>query len=186
MYDNPIYALILSVLNAQLADVGLAGTTLVKAYQSPRQGVVESTANAPTTSGYLIKLCDKRDGSPREDYCWNGTSSEMIRTQTSVIHSTFQLTTLAVQTPGNLTQLTASDVANLLADVLQNEYTQHLFIQQGVGILNITDIRNPYFLDDRDQYEASANFDFTLVHTQVLTKSVPYTDTVTVTLLPVQ
>lgn len=186
MNDNQLYTLILQVLNAQLADVGLAGTVIVKAYQPVRQGVEASPGYEPTRSGYLTKLTDTRDGSPREAYVWDEVNQVETRTQTTVIHSTFQLTTLAVQVPGNTTQLTASDVANLLSAVLQNQYTIHLFQQQGVGILNITDIRNPYFIDDRNNYEASANFDFVLVHNQVLTKSVSYTDTVTVTLLPVQ
>lgn len=185
MNDNQLITLILAVLNAQLADVGLTGTVLVKAYQPIRQGVEQSPGYEPTKSGYLVKLFDKRDGFPREDYVYNATDEAEIRTQTQVYHSTFQLTALAVQVPGATTMLTASDVANLLAGLLQNPETMAAFQAQGVGILAITDIRNPYFLDDRDRYEASANFDFTLVHNQVLTKSVPYSDTVTVTLLPV-
>lgn len=185
MNDNPLIQLILSVLNGQLADVGLAGTELAKAYQDVRQGVEISPGYAPTKAGYIVKLYDKRDGFPKEEYVWNETAQMETRTQTQLYHSTFQLTTLAVQVPGAVTMLTASDVANLLAGLLQNANSMRLFQEQGVGILAIDDIRNPYFLDDRDRYEASANFDFTMVHTQVLTKSVPYSDTVTVTLLPV-
>lgn len=184
--DNPIIELILTVLNGQLADVGLAGTVIVKAYQSVRQGVELSPGYTETKAAYLVKLYDKRDGFPEEDYVWDEVNQVETRTQTQVYHSTFQLTTLAVQTPGNTTQLTASDTANLISALLQNQETMALFQAQGVGILAITDIRNPYFLDDRDRYEASPSFDFTLVHKQVLTKSVPYSDTVTVTLLPVQ
>lgn len=186
MNDNALFTLILTVLNGQLADVGLAGTVIVKAYQDVREGVEASPLNAPTKSAYLTKLFDKRDGFPREDYIWDDINEIEVRTQLQLYHSTFQLSALAVQTPGNTTQLTASDVANLIAALLQNANTMRLFQAQGVGILAITDIRNPYFLDDRDRYEASPSFDFTLVHNQVLTKSVPFSDTVTVTLLPVQ
>lgn len=186
MLDNPLYTLILSVLNAQLASVGLTGTTIVKAYQSVRQGVVPSPGYSPTTSGYLVKLFDKLDGFPDEGYVWDATNQVEAHTQTQLYHSVFQLTALAIQVPGNTTQLTASDVANLLVGILRKPHTMQLLQAQGVGILDITEVRNPYFLDDRDRYEASPNFDFTLVHNQVLTDSVPYSDTVTVTLLPVQ
>lgn len=186
MNDNPLISLVLSVLNGQLADVGLTGTVIVKAYQDVRNGIEASPLTTQTKSAYLVKLHDKRDGFPREDYTWDNTNHVEVRTQTQVYHSTFQLTALAVQIPGNTSQLTASDVANLLVAILQNQETMALLQAQGVGILNsITDIRNTYFLDDRDRYEASPSFDFTLVHKQILTKSVPYSDTVTVTLLPV-
>ena len=186
MLDNQLFTLILSTLNGQLADVGLAGTIIAKAYQPIREGVEQSSISSPTVSAYLTKLYDLRDGFPGQADEWSDTSNTETQTQTQVYHSTFQLSTLAVQQPGNVTQLTASDVANLLAALLQNPITMALFQAQGVGILTITDIRNPYFLDDRDRYEASPSFDFTLVHNQVLTKSVPFSDTVTLTLLPVQ
>lgn len=186
MNDNALFTLVLSVLNSQLADVGLTGTTIVKGYQDVREGVEASPISAPTKAAYLVKLYDMRDGYPREDFVWDTVNSVEVRTQTQVYHSTFQLSTLAVQTPGDTTQLTASDVANRLASILQNSQTQALFQAQGVGILDIIrNVTNTYFLDDRDRYEASPSFDFTLVHTQVFTKSVPYSDTVTVTLLPV-
>src|ERR1035437_9065621 len=121
MNDNPIYALILSILNGQLADVGLSGTVIVKGFQDVRQGVEASSLASPTKAAYLVKLFDIRDGYPRETDVWD---------------STIQLSTLAVQTPGNTTQLTASDVANLLAMILQNSNTMSLFQAQGVGILD--------------------------------------------------
>ncbi len=186
MNDNQLIQLILSVLNGQLADVGLGGTIIAKAYQDVRQGTELSPADAPTKAAYLCKLFDKRDGFPFEGYVWDTNASIEVRTQLQVYQTTFQMSTLAVQVPGKTTQLTASDVANLLTALLQNSETSELFQAQGVGILAITDIRNPYFLDDRDRNEANPSFDFTLVHNQVLTKSVPYSDTVTVTLLPVQ
>ena len=186
MNDNQLLQLILTTLNGQLADVGLDGTIIAKAYQDVRQGVELSPADAPAKAAYLVKLYDKRDGFPLETYVWDENSSTEVRSQVQLYHSTFQLSTLAVQVPGNTSQLTASDVANLLAALLQNDITMALFQAQGVGILAITDIRNPYFLDDRDRYEANPSLDFTLVHNQVLIKSVPFSDTVTVTLLPVQ
>lgn len=181
MNDNQLYTLILSVLNAQKADVGLPNLVIAKAYQDQRQGV------ELVTGAYIVKLFDQRDGFPDENYTWDELNQVEVRTQTQVYHSTFQITALAVQTPGNTSQLTASDTANLLAAILQNQESIAAFKAQNVGMLNIIkDIRNPYFLDDYDRYEASATFDFTLTHKQILNKSVPYSDTVTVTLLPVQ
>jgi hypothetical protein len=38
----------------------------------------------------------------------------------------------------------------------------------GVALLKISDIRNPYFKDDRDQFQASPSFDFTLIYNRSL------------------
>lgn len=180
MQDNPLYILIISTLTAQLADVGLAGLVIAKANQDIRQGV------EPLTGAYLIKLFDHFDGMPEEDFVWDSVNGVEVRTQTQVVESTFQLNGLAIQTPGNLTQLTASDTANLLAGLLKTPDTMAALQASGVGLVSLTQSRNPFFLDDKDRYEANASFDFVLTHKQVLTKSVPYSDTVTLTLLPVQ
>ncbi len=180
MLDNPLYILIISTLTAQLADAGLGGLVIAKADQDVRQGV------EPLTGAYLIKLFDVFDGMPEEDYVWDTVHSVETWTQTQVVLSTFQMCGLAIQTPGNLTQLTASDTANLLAALLKTPVTMAVLQAQGVGLVSLTQSRNPFFLDDKDRYEADASFDFVLTHKQILTKSVPFTDTVTVTLLPVQ
>ncbi len=180
MNDNALYTLIKTTIDAQLADVGLAGLVTAKAYQDIRQGT------EATTAAYFTKLFDVFDGMPEEDCEWDSVHSVETRTQTQVVQSTFQLIGLAIQTPGNLTQLTASDTANLIAGILKTPETMAAFQAVGVGLVSLNQSRNPYFIDDKERYEASANFDFVLTHKQVITKSVPYTDTVTVTPLPVQ
>jgi hypothetical protein len=41
---------------------------------------------------------------------------------------------------------------------------------QGFGIMRITDLRNPYFKDERDQFQASPSFDFTLSYNRTLVR----------------
>ena len=103
----------------------------------------------------------------------------MVTTYIQQYETTFQLTALATQNPANTTSITASDILNYAASVLQNMTTIQTLENSNVGILKIGDVRNPYFSDDRQRYEASPSFDFTLTHKQtILTVSPVVTETV--------
>ena len=167
MLDHQLFRLVKQVVDAQLVFAGLPGVVLVQSFQPIRQGV-ETAASA-----YMCKLHDIRDGYPHEEFVWDEENEIETKTQTQVIRSTFQITALNPPQPANNTQYTASDIANLLASTLQSVTAIEMFTAQNVGILNITEIRNPFFLDDRDRWEASPSFDFTLTHKQILTGSSP-------------
>lgn len=180
MYDNQLFKLILSTINPQLAAAGIPGITIAQAYQPDRQGVDRQPA------AYLYKLHDYRQGFPYNDYVFNLDTQQEVYATLQVYQTTFQMSTLAVQDPSNTTQYTASDVANILAAILQNDLTIQTFIARNVGILDIKEVRNPYFLDDRDRYEAAPNFDFTLTHDQAFSTTVPFTSIVNFNLINVQ
>ncbi len=167
MLDNPLIILLLSTINAQLAAAGIADTPIVQADQPTQQGVFTSPA------GYLHKLGDVRRGSPQRSDIWDPMAETEVHTESQVYETTFQISTLAIQTPGNLTQKTASDIANALAYILQSETTIETLNAQGVGMLKISDVRNPYFKDDRDRFEASPNLDFTVCHNQTIITTAP-------------
>lgn len=96
-----------------------------------------------------------------------------VYTEMEQYASTFQCSALATQDPSNLESLTASDIVNYAAYVLQNQGVIAAFEAEGVGILRISTARNPYFSDDRQRYEASPSFDFTLTHKQTIITTVP-------------
>lgn len=96
-----------------------------------------------------------------------------VYTETQQYLSTFQCSALATQNP-SVDSLTASDIANLAAYVLQSQPAIDALEAVGVGILNIRDVRNPYFSDDRQRYEASPSFDFTLSHKQTIITTTPF------------
>lgn len=96
-----------------------------------------------------------------------------VYTEDEVYASTFQCSGLATQNPANIESLTASDIANLAAYVLQSASVIGAFEAQGIGVLRIPEVRNPYFTDDRQRYEASPSFDFTITHHQTIITTVP-------------
>lgn len=162
MLDNQLIALIISTVIAGEATAGIAGTPIKQAFQPTQQGV-----NTQPTA-YLYKLFDKRLGFVGRSDNWDADDSVMVHTETQQYETTFQISALATQDPKTPSQYTASDILNLIAYILQSSNAIATFEAQGVGIKHIFDVRNPYFLDDRDRHEASPSLDFTLTHKQII------------------
>lgn len=167
MLDNALIKLIIATLIAQEATAGIPGTPIKQAFQPTQQGV----NTAPTA--YLHKLGDRRIGSPFRSDVWDEINEVEIHTELQQYETDFQISALATQDPATPTQYTASDILNLIAYSLQSEYMITTLQAQGVGILRVRDVRNPYFKDDRARNEASPNLDFTVTHKQIVTSQVP-------------
>lgn len=170
MKDNELIALIIRTIIAQEAIAGIADTPIKQAFQPTQQGVnIKPTA-------YLHKIGDRRLGYPYSADLWDSEAGEMVHTEIQQYETMFQISTLATQNPNTPTQYTASDILNLIAYILQSANTVAMFESQGVGILRISDIRNPYFVDDKQRHEASPNMDFTLTHKQIILSTMPIID----------
>ena len=165
MLDNALIALVINTLIAGEAIAGISGTPVKQAFQPTAQG-----ANSQPTA-YLHKLFDRRYGFLGRSDIWDST--QIVHTETQQYETTFQLSVLATQNPATPNQYTASDICNLCAAILQSSVSVASLQAQGVGIERITDVRNPSFLDDREQFEYSPNFDFVLTHKQIITSTTP-------------
>jgi hypothetical protein len=167
LLDNTLIALIISTLTAGEATAGIPGLPLKQAFQPTQQGV-----NTQPTA-YLYKIGDRRYGFTRRSDEWDSQNSRMVHTEIQQYETTFQLSALATQDPKTPTQYTASDILNLCASILQSSVAIQTFESHGVGIERVTDVRNPYVLDDRAQFEASPSFDFIMTHKQIITSYTP-------------
>lgn len=165
LLDNQIIALVIATIIAQEQVAGIPGTPIAQAFQPTQQGV----NTAPTA--YLNKIGDNRLGSPQRSDVWDG--QRMVHTELQQYETTFQISALSTQDPNTPTQMTTSDLLNLIAYILQSTATVEAFQAAGVGILKIGQVRNPYFIDDRDLHEASPSFDFVIVHKQIVTSVSP-------------
>lgn len=170
MRDNQLIALIISTIIAGEAIAGISNTPIKQAFQPTQQGV-----NTKPTA-YLYKVGDRRKGWPQREDVWDADNDIMVHTESQKYETTFQASALATQNPKLVDSYTASDILNLIAYILQNSETIAMFEAQGVGILRIMDIRNPYFKDDRGRFEASPSFDFVITHKQTILSSVPKID----------
>lgn len=108
-----------------------------------------------------------------------------VHTEMQQKESKFQVMGLVTLDPKKTNQLTASDIANLACYVMQSSPTIQTLEAQGVGMLKIPEIRNPYFLDDRQRFEASPSFDFTLTHKQPIITTTPIVTGTDLQIVPV-
>lgn len=171
MLENDLFTLIISTIQAGLTANGMPDIKIKQSYQSTQQG----TNTAPTL--YLNKLFDKLYGNPEKKNEWDPDTVTMVNTQTQFYESPFQGMAIATQDPSNLSAPTATDIANLAANILQSDSTIQTLRASGVGIQKITQVRKPQFIDDRNRFEAGPNFDFTVTWEQDILSTTPIVET---------
>lgn len=167
MNDNQLFAAIIPIIAAGLTACGLSGIAIKQAFQPTQQG-----ANTVPTC-YLQKLPDRRYGSPQRRDTFDPLEQEFAHTETQFYETTFQVNALATQNPSNLASVTPTDILRAASYALQCDAGILALKQAGLGVLRITDIRNLQINDDRDRFESSPSFDFTLTHQQVIVSTVP-------------
>lgn len=178
MMDNELIRLFLPIIQVGLIDAGYVDV-IVKQNNQPTQQGINTT---PTV--YFSKVTDHRYGWPRRSDKWNANLNRIDHTESQIYETTFQIQALVLQDPAN-PSYTASDLVNEVAHIMQSDKTIAILKSAGVGIYRITDIRNPYFVDDRDQFEASPNFDFTLTHQQIRVSTTPKVDDIKSDIYPI-
>lgn len=165
MLDNTLIALIISTILAGETTAGISGTPLLQAFQPTATGV----NSIPTA--YIHKISDRRVGSPYRSDVWDSINLVMTHTELQQYETVFQFSALARQFPSTPSAYTASDILNLIASILSSSIAIAAFEAQGVGIMRIMDIRNPYFDDDKGQNEANPSFDAIFSHKQIITST---------------
>jgi hypothetical protein len=170
MNDNALIQLFLPIITSGLIAAGYTGVIVKQANQPTQQGV-----NTPPTV-YFYKVGDHRYGFLRRSDEWDTINNIMVHTELQQYETTFQISALVLQNPLTPDQYTASDLVNEVAAIMQSDFTRVILFNADVGILRVTDVVNPYFTDDRDQFEASPSFDFILTHKQTRVTQDPVID----------
>ena len=166
MNDNDVLQVLLPVLSSGLVALGVNGVLIKQAYQ-PRQTGVE----IPPTL-YLHKIQAPRYGFPGRRDTYNAENQNFDHVESIWRTPVWQVDGLATQDPANLAQLTASDIVEAAADVLQQIVTRETLLRSNIGIERITNIRESYFTDDRERHEQRPSFDFTLTYRREFTTTV--------------
>lgn len=167
MLDNELITLFRTIITDGLTGVPVDPVPdIVQAYQPTTQGTpLNSTV-------FFYKVSDHRYGSPKWLNTYDADSGVEIHQEIQAYETVFQFNALAIQNP-NTVSFTASDLVNLVSQILQSERSIRTLESNNVSLLRITDVRNPYFTDDFERYEASPSFDVTFTHTRTLTTTVP-------------
>lgn len=162
MLDNPLNALIITILNTGLAARSLS-SILVKQKNQPTQ---QGANTLPTL--YFFKITDYPYGFLKRTNEWDENSLTEVHKEQQTYLTSYQIDALAIQDPAATTGLTAADIVKTAKGILESDDARETFKQNDVQILKIRDIRNPVFKDDRNQFEASPSFDFTLSHSDTI------------------
>lgn len=167
MNDNDILILLISVLRTGFTGLSLPDIGIKQSYQPTAQGVPLD----PTL--FIHKVMAPRYGFPGRFSTYNTMTANFDTVESIWRTPTFQISALAVQNPANVNSLTASDYAEMAADVLQTEATRQTLLQSDVGIYRIMTVRPAYFVNERDRFEQEASFDVTLTHKREFTLTTP-------------
>jgi hypothetical protein len=153
MNDNDVLAALIASLRTSLDSYGLTTVGIEQSYQ-PRQIGINRT---PTV--YLHKIMANRWGWVGRKDVFNTEQSEFNHSDVYYRAATFQIDGLALQDPRKIDQLTASDLVETSADALQSLETIESLAKKQIRIERITQIRENYFIDDRDRHEQVPSFD---------------------------
>ncbi len=171
MTDNQLFSLLLPLLRDGLRAEGVINIAIKQQYQPTQQGLSSSPMIL------LHKIGDYRYGYPQRRSIWDQDAKAFIHLESVLIETTFQLNALAPQNPDQPYLPTASDLLNLVAIILQSDATRRTLQAHEIGIYRVQNLRQIYFVDDRDQFAASPSFDFTLTHSRTLKSHVPMVQT---------
>lgn len=168
MNDKQMAVLLMAqILPALQATAGMASVKMARNFQ-PRQ---HGTSSGPYV--YFYKLGDKRYGSPARKDQYAPITGDFQHVETQVYESTYQFSAWIPQDPTNTNGLTESDILNAVSGIIQSDAILSAFQAQGVGVLRVTDVRNPYIVDDHDQFEAVPSFDVVLTHKRQRVVTIP-------------
>lgn len=161
MLDNALIQLFLPILRDGLIALGFTDVEVKQSNQPTQQGI----NTGPTV--YFFKSHDIPAGGVSID------SAEVIdgvytEVRSQWYETTFNAQSLVKQDPTNPMQYTASDLTKSAVWVMQSQETIEQLALSNVGVLRVQEVPNPYAKDDRDQFEAFANFNFTLTNKQII------------------
>lgn len=159
MNDKEMQRLIMGTLAPMMP----AGVALARNYQLKQEG----TPSIPTV--YFVKIGDRRYGHPSRRDVWDADQGVFVHTERQVYISTYQFQA----TEPTSQELTASDILNTVSGIIQSDKILSAFLAAGVGVQRVTDVRNPYIVDEHDQFEAVPSFDIVLSHWRDTVASVP-------------
>ncbi len=166
MLDNQLITLLSTQIDAALANAGWP--YIVSQKVQPEQEGVPTT---PTV--FFQKLDDHEYGQQSSEFTYRPSPGDFEAKEMQVVVTMFQVTSLVIQNPSDLSIPTASDVLQQIKMYLQHRITMATMRAAGASLIRITDIRNPYFVDDKMRYEAHPSFDVHLQHERSVSRSIP-------------
>lgn len=171
MLDNPLFILIRANLIIGLVARGLSDVVVQQANQPTQQG----QPSARTI--YFVKSFERRHGSPKSSTIYDAQNIVRSKTDKQMMETTFQFSATVTPDPASITELTAADLLKTLSSIVQHDSFQIALAASNVGIMRVTDIREPKVRSDRMQFKVEPSFDLIVTHRDVFTIIIPTIDT---------
>ena len=163
MNDKQLRILIVTQLTAGLTRAGITLPVIA--------------GNQPTTQGredqgiYFFPISDAASGWQSRTYSPNQLPTIPME-DTQHVETAFQVEALVMDDPASLASLTALDVLHTARMVIASLPFVQAMQDAGAGVQRPSNVRTPYFTNDRDQFEMSPSFDFTVSHKRAIIQSV--------------
>lgn len=160
MNEKALDTLIRAELIKGLARYGVTDMPVKQGYQPTTQGRLDKCI-------YFWALPDIPEGwQYRKHKADEG--GQISTTETQIIATSYQMGALISDDPSDAGQKTAKDITVLARMVVQSQPFVIAMTKSGVGVRRPSEVRNPQFVNDQDQYEFQPSFDFTVTHKQVI------------------
>lgn len=169
MKDNDLIVIFRSKISEALAKANW-NFPVIQLEQPTLQG-----ANTDSTV-YFQKLFDVPYGTAQRTKQWDAANNVFNDTEEQAYETTFKVSALIPQVPGDLSIPTPSDVVNYIQKYLSHRAIIAQMNKLGFRILRVTRVTNPYFTDDKSLMEAMPSFDIVITHSQSLTLTIPKID----------
>lgn len=172
MNDKALFALFITHLLPKLRTrTAMPELLLARSYQATQQGRTE----VPTV--YFFKIGDRRHGHVERAQVYNANTGLFNTSERQVYESTMQFTAWGQENTNSVTSLTNSDILNVAASIVQADDFIAALRQQAVGILRVTEVRNPFIFNEQGRFEAVPSFDLVLTYERSYSATTPKVDT---------
>jgi len=171
MTDAQLNAHLVALLSPRAASDAILGQfpdlRFVQNYDPTQQG------RDDTATVYFVKIGHKR-------YGWKRTRATYVETtpplpppaprgtmqyeEMQILQQQYQFAALVPQDNERPALPTPADVLDAVAGIINSDRFLADLRARGIGVLRITDVRNPSSTDDRDHFEAEPSFDVVFIH----------------------
>lgn len=166
MNDNQLTALIRAQIIAGLSRLSVTASVI---------GNNQPTTQGRTTTAtlYFSAINEQRYGWQYSRTTYDPEVMELEREEAQWLRTTYQVTALAPQDPTNLSLPTPKDLLRAASIIINGQSFIQELTKHGVGVERVTDLRNPFFVNDQGQFEASPSFDFTVTRKAAIIQEQP-------------
>jgi hypothetical protein len=159
MTNNEVWIILIGVIETGLTDMSI-NASVQQDYQPTQQGAPSSPFVA------LHNITNSRYGFNKNKTVYDADDDNLKQTQGVVMQRTYQVSAYAIEDPSDDEAVTAYDIVEAVSSIMQSEKTQDTLLASGISIFRVTDIRSPFFTDDKDRNEAAPSFDFVISYSQ--------------------